>query len=200
MKARGNHRQNLSKSSPEWGTIKRRACAPSFVFGLHRTMIVTEPAIGKKFGRAAFSRRRLAQFLAEAKKAAPLEGTVSVLLTDDKEIQRLNREFRHKDKPTDVLSFPAGEVSGRSRVAGDLAISVETAAREAEARGHALALELEVLILHGVLHLAGYDHEIDTGQMARKEERLRKQLGLAEGLIARTIGSKTAAKKRGQKR
>jgi probable rRNA maturation factor len=173
---------------------------PSFVFGLHRTMIVTEPAIGKKFGRASFTKRRLTQFLAEAKKAAALEGSVSVLLTGDEEIRRLNREFRHKDKSTDVLSFPAGDFSGRSRVAGDLAVSVETAAREAEARGHDLALELEVLILHGVLHLAGYDHESDTGQMARKEETLRKRLGLAEGLIARTIGGRSAVKKRGQKR
>lgn len=164
-------------------------------------MIVTEAAIGKKFGRAGFSKRRLTQFLAEAKKAAALEGSVSVLLTGDEEMRRLNREFRRKDKSTDVLSFPAGEdVSGRSRMAGDLAISVETAARAAEAHGHALALELEILILHGVLHLAGYDHETDTGQMARKEELLRKKLGLSRGLIARTVGGKPAVKKRGPKR
>jgi probable rRNA maturation factor len=165
-------------------------------------MIVIEPAIEEKFGRASFARGRLRNFLAAAKKEAKLAGAVSVLLTGDEEIRRLNREFRHKDKATDVLSFPAAEVGGRARLAGDLAVSVETAAREAESRGHALGLELEILLLHGVLHLAGYDHEADAGEMARKEEALRRKLGLSQGLIARASGVKGDKKspaKRGRK-
>jgi probable rRNA maturation factor len=157
-------------------------------------MIVIEPAIATKFGRADLKKGRLADFLISAKKAAGLSGAVSVLLTGDEEIRRLNREFRHKDKATDVLSFPAAEIGSRARLAGDLAISVETAAREAEARGHSLELELGTLLLHGVLHLAGYDHETDAGEMARKEEALRLKLGLFQGLIARVTESNTKAR------
>jgi probable rRNA maturation factor len=152
-------------------------------------MIVIDPDIETKFGRAALGKSRLTRFLASAKKAAGLSGSVSVLLTGDKEIRRLNREYRHKDKATDVLSFPAAAVAGRLRLAGDLAVSVETASREAETRQHALVLELETLLLHGVLHLAGYDHETDSGEMARKEETLRRKLGLSQGLIARAAGA-----------
>lgn len=149
-------------------------------------MIVIDPSVRAQFGRSAFTRRGLEVFLRDAQSAAGLEGSVSVLFTGDKEIRRLNRDFRGKDKATDVLSFPAGDGVGRRRTAGDLAISLETAAREAERRGHALDLELRVLLLHGVLHLAGFDHETDSGQMARKENALRKRLGLEHGLIART--------------
>ncbi|WP_082125726.1 rRNA maturation RNase YbeY [Silvibacterium bohemicum] len=166
-------------------------------------MIMIEAAIGEQFGRATLSKRRLTQFLASARTAAPLSGSVSVLLTGDEEIRRLNREFRHKDKSTDVLSFPAMEIGGRTKIAGDLAISVETAAREAKTRGHELMVELETLVLHGVLHLAGYDHETDAGEMARKEETLRRKLGLSQGLIARAaasgVKSVTRAKKAAKK-
>ncbi len=151
-------------------------------------MILVEPAIRAQYGRSDFTKKDLETFLAQARRAAGLAGAVSVLLTGDAEIQRLNREFRGKNKPTDVLSFPAGENAGRSRTAGDLAISVETASHAAQRLGHALVLELKVLLLHGTLHLAGYDHETDSGEMARKEETLRRKLGLAQGLIARTNG------------
>lgn len=153
-------------------------------------MIVIDPSIRAQFARSAFTRRGLESFLAEAAHAVPLQGSVSVLLTGDKAIRRLNREFRGKDKATDVLSFPAGQAMGRSRIAGDLAISIETAAREASRQGHTLDIELRVLLLHGVLHLAGYDHETDSGEMARKENRLRRRLGLEQGLIARVAASK----------
>jgi len=149
-------------------------------------MIVIEPSIRAKFPRSAFTRRGLEAFLAEATRLAQVRGSVSALLTGDTEVRRLNREFRGKDKATDVLSFPGGDGMGRVRIAGDLAISVETAAREAQQRGHTLDLELRVLLLHGVLHLSGYDHETDSGEMARKEDLLRKKLGLSQGLIART--------------
>ena len=148
-------------------------------------MIVIEPSIRAQFGRSAFTKRGLEAFLAKAARVAGLEGSISVLLAGDAEIRRLNKEFRGKDKATDVLSFPAGDGVGRRRVAGDLAISVETAAREAPQRGHTLDLELRVLLLHGVLHLAGMDHEADGGEMAAREAELRVQLRLPNGLIAR---------------
>ncbi|HUY81556.1 MAG TPA: rRNA maturation RNase YbeY [Acidobacteriaceae bacterium] len=159
-------------------------------------MILVEPAIREKFPRSAFTKRGLQSFLAEAVHAARLTGSVTVLLTDDAEIRRLNRDFLGRDKATDVLSFPAGEDHGRSRMAGDLAISVETAAREAALREHTLDTELRILMLHGVLHLAGYDHEIDHGTMARKEDALRKQLGLKQSLIARVTKPVPVAKHR----
>jgi probable rRNA maturation factor len=149
-------------------------------------MILIEPTIQARFGRA-LRQRALGAFLREASVAARLEGDVSVLLTGDEKIRALNREFRHKDKPTDVLSFPApAPLNGEPRVAGDVAISVETAAQQAEEQGHPLATELQILLLHGLLHLAGYDHEKDAGQMARKEATLRRRLGLTAGLIERS--------------
>jgi len=156
-------------------------------------MILIEPAIEKKFGRSSLKKREIGAFLARAVEAADLAGAVSVLLTSDEEIRRLNREFRHKDKATDVLSFPALHVNGGERLAGDLAISVETAAREAERREHPLAVELETLVLHGVLHLAGWDHETDKGEMAEKEEALRRKLGLEQGLIHRAKSAELRA-------
>jgi probable rRNA maturation factor len=90
------------------------------------------------------------------------------------------------DKATDVLSFPAdASMPGAEKFAGDLAISVPTARRQGAAYGHSLAIELKVLMLHGLLHLAGYDHETDSGQMARRERVLRAKLGLPQGLIER---------------
>ena len=162
-------------------------------------MILIESAIEEKFGRAALKKRALGEFLSRAIKAARLAGGVSVLLTGDEEIRQLNRVFRRKDKATDVLSFPALEMNGNRRLAGDLAISVETAAREAERREHTLDVELKVLMLHGVLHLAGWDHERDSGEMARKEESLRKRLRLEEGLIGRAKRSGLRAQGSGAK-
>lgn len=152
-------------------------------------MILVEPDIRTQFSR----RLRLSQlelFLEQAMRAAKLRGDVSVLLTGDKQIRRWNREFRGKNKPTDVLSFPAAPVEGidgpmPAALAGDLAISLETADRQAAEQGHSLLEELKVLLLHGVLHLAGYDHEVDQGEMARVELRLRARLGLKSALIER---------------
>ena len=131
------------------------------------------------------SSRTLARFLGMAQRAVRLRGEVNVLLTTDLPIRRLNRQFRGKDKPTDVLSFPASGPAAAG-IAGDLAMSVDTARRQAEAQGHSLTVELKVLLLHGLLHLAGHDHEIDNGQMERRERRLRAQLGLPLGLIERS--------------
>lgn len=132
------------------------------------------------------SQRTLARFLAEAQRAVGLRGQVSVLLTTDPGIRRLNRQFCGIDRSTDVLSFPAPEMhSGADRVAGDLAVSVPTARRQAAEHGHSLSAEIKILMLHGLLHLAGYDHHADTGQMDRRERLLRKRLGLPHGLIER---------------
>jgi probable rRNA maturation factor len=129
----------------------------------------------------------LTRFLAEAQQAVRLRGEVTVLLTTDQTIRRLNRQFRHKNKPTDVLSFPAQDlVQNEEKIAGDLAISVDTARRQAADQGHVLTCELKILILHGLLHLAGHDHESDAGQMARREQKLRASLRLPQGLIERT--------------
>jgi len=130
------------------------------------------------------SARTLGRFLREAQTAVRLRGEVSVLLTTDRAIRRLNRQYRGKNKPTDVLSFPADTLVQKQEK-GDLAISVETARRQSTARGHRLNAELKILILHGLLHLAGYDHESDAGRMARREGELRARLGLPQGLIER---------------
>jgi probable rRNA maturation factor len=135
------------------------------------------------------SARTLARFLKEAQAAVRLKGLVTVLLTTDTAIRRLNRQFRGKNKATDVLSFPA-EGIGAEEIAGDLAISIPTALRQAIEQGHPLSTEVKVLILHGLLHLAGYDHEADTGQMARRERLLRARLGLPQGLIERVAAPK----------
>lgn len=132
--------------------------------------------------------RTLARFLTLAQAAVRLQGQVTVLLTTDAAIKRLNQRFRGKNKPTDVLSFPAQAMPGMKgvdAVAGDLAISVPTARRQSIACGHSLGTELKILILHGLLHLAGFDHETDEGQMARRERVLRGKLALPSGLIER---------------
>ena len=128
-----------------------------------------------------------------ARFARKLETTVAqglpfdCLITTDSELRRLNREFRGKDRVTDVLSFPAGHVrnGGGSQRLGDLAISIVRARVQAREFGHKLEQEIEILMLHGVLHLLGLDHETDAGRMARAEKRWRKRLGLPSGLIER---------------
>lgn len=117
-------------------------------------------------------------------RAAPARarGEVCVALVSDARIRRLNREFRGVDRPTDVLSFPAADPGGSS---GDVVIATGVARRQAREAGHGLATELKVLALHGLLHLMGYDHERDSGKMARLEQRLRARNGLPAGLIER---------------
>lgn len=106
------------------------------------------------------------------------------LVTDDRELRRLNREFLGKDYPTDVLSFPEGGGEDAATI-GELAISAQRAKAQAAEYGHALVEEIRILMLHGVLHLLGMDHETDRGQMARAESGWRKKLGLPNGLIER---------------
>ena len=127
----------------------------------------------------------LDRFVGRARRAARLKGGVNVLLTSSAEMKSLNRRFRGKDKPTDVLSFPAEPVA-RKQFAGEIAISTEIATKNARALGHSPAEEVKILVLHGVLHLRGYDHECDNGQMARREKQLRAKLRLPPSLIERT--------------
>ena len=126
----------------------------------------------------------LNQFLRAAQRRVGLPGEVNVLITSDAEMRRLNREFRGKNKPTDVLSFPAPQ-KGNTAIAGDIAISAPIARANAERLDHSLEVELKILLLHGLLHLAGHDHESDQGEMAVREHELRAQLKLPTGLIAR---------------
>jgi len=84
---------------------------------------------------------------------------VSILLTDDEEVRELNRSFRGKDYPTDVLSFSIDEEVGGKRILGDVVISVDTAKRQAGERGETLTQTINRLLIHGILHLLGYDHE-----------------------------------------
>jgi probable rRNA maturation factor len=111
---------------------------------------------------------------------------VGIALVSDAAMRRLNRDYRRLDYTTDVLSFPADGRPGPGFVPlGDLAIALGVARRQAREHGHALRTELRVLALHGLLHLLGYDHDTDRGQMQRLEERLRRRAGLPSGLIAR---------------
>jgi probable rRNA maturation factor len=151
-------------------------------------LIVLEPPSSGTF--PALNRTALSRFLTRAQKAAALDGEVTVLLADDARLKELNRAWRRKNKPTDVLSFPAAAVPGTKPgdgIAGDLAISMETAARQAAEHGHSLDEELRILMLHGVLHLAGMDHEVDGGEMRAHESDLRTKLKLPAGLIERTV-------------
>jgi probable rRNA maturation factor len=153
----------------------------------------------------------LARWLARVAPARAA-GAVTVALVSDARMRALNRQFRKKDAPTDVLSFgerPRGggrlRAEGASasraealaeagaprasnsadRQLGDIVIATGVAGRQAREHGHALTVELRILALHGLLHLLGYDHETDTGQMAELERRLRRKGGLIQGLTER---------------
>ncbi len=146
------------------------------------------------------SRGGLVRFVRTAQALVGVPGEVEVLLAGDATLKRLNRQYRGKHKATDVLSFP-GAPEMAAVHAGDLAISLETAARQAQEHGHTLRDEVRVLLLHGLLHLHGMDHEADTGEMAAREQALRRRLRLPHGLIARAergeqvqSGSNTAGK------
>jgi probable rRNA maturation factor len=143
-------------------------------------------------GVSADLRRRAVSTFARRVSAEVTKGRAfDCLVTSDQELRRLNREFRGKDKATDVLSFPAGPLpEGRGSVSGtrhlgDIAVSVGRARAQAREFGHSVEREIQILMLHGVLHLMGMDHESDGGKMARAELRWRRKLGLPNGLIER---------------
>jgi len=116
-------------------------------------------------------------------------GEVTIAILPDAKVRKLNRVYRRIDKVTDVLAFPTSvspQPSARSPFLGDIVIARGKARKQAEKLGHSLVAELRVLALHGLLHLLGYDHENDSGRMARTEARLRRKAGLPLGLIARS--------------
>jgi len=117
---------------------------------------------------------RLRRVVRGAGRTLRASGEVSVVLAGDGLLRRLNREYRGKDRPTDVLSFPG---AGGEEGLGDVVISVPTAARNARRHGHSVQRELDILALHGFLHVLGHDHETDDGTMDRLEGRLRRDLG-----------------------
>ena len=155
---------------------------------------------------AGLSASTLDRFVLRARKAIRLRDTVNVLVTGSREIRSLNRQFRGKDRPTDVLSFPSlpAEHGEARHAAGDVAICMDIARENAGALGHSLGDEIKILALHGILHLAGFDHENDNGEMARKERQLRRTLKLERGLIERmpdiSRREKRTSRARGPKR
>jgi probable rRNA maturation factor len=124
------------------------------------------------------NRLAMARFARQAQKLAGVRGEVSILVAGNRRVQALNRRFRKKNKPTDVLSFPRDG-------GGDIAISADLARLNAARYRHSTASELKVLVLHGMLHLAGHDHEADRGSMAKLESKLRARLKLPASLIER---------------
>ena len=142
----------------------------------------SEPLVLFRHTPAGLRRRPLEEFARELRERVAGGRWFHCLITGDEELRRLNREFLRKDYPTDVLSFPADD--GRPCRA-ELAISAERAAEQAREFGHSVEDEIRILMLHGVLHLMGMDHERDRGAMARAETAWRKRLGLPAGLIER---------------
>jgi len=137
---------------------------------------------------AGLSAKALEHFTLRARRAVGLSGRANVLLTGSAEMRALNFRFRKKNKTTDVLSFPSqASFNGADKraFAGEIAISADIARQNAAKLGHSAALEVKVLALHGILHLAGFDHERDNGQMAHKEANLRRRLGLPLSLVER---------------
>jgi probable rRNA maturation factor len=127
-------------------------------------------------------RRPLQEFLAEAAWAVAPRRKLTCLIASDDDLRALNVRFRGKAYPADVLSFPPESGSDL----GEIAISLDRAWAQAEEMGHSVEEELRILMLHGILHLTGLDHEKDTGEMARAERAWRKRFGLPHGLIERS--------------
>ena len=147
--------------------------------------------------------QELARFARRAQKAARLPGDVDVLITSSRRMQALNSRFRSKNKPTDVLAFPANpSLVNDQRWSGDIAISAQIAAGNARRYGHSVGDEIKVLILHGMLHLAGYDHEGESpaGRMARRERVLRGRLRLPSALTERAAAVTDALEQRTKRR
>jgi probable rRNA maturation factor len=147
--------------------------------GLSKLVILRRKIVG-------LSETSLANFLSRARRSVGLKGSVTLVVTSSQEIRSLNARFRGKNRATDVLSFPADSPAQDRGVAGEIAISADIARQNAARFGHSAALEVKVLALHGILHLAGFDHERDNGLMARQEADLRRKLRLPCTLIERS--------------
>jgi probable rRNA maturation factor len=124
---------------------------------------------------------RWRDFAEKALSAMDVDAGVTIAFVSDRSIQELNRRFREKNRPTDVLSFPSEQSDFELRTGknlGDVVISLDRAAEQALEHGLELDQEISQLLLHGLLHLNGYDHETDNGEMNRLEIQLRDQLGI----------------------
>jgi probable rRNA maturation factor len=143
--------------------------------------------------KGSFNAAELRRFGAKALKLIGMGGEVAILVTTNRRIRELNRSYRRKDHATDVLSFPGDSKLGHT---GDIAISAEIAQVNSTKLRHSLAVELKVLILHGILHLGGYDHESDRGEMEGLEDHLRARLGLPNALISRTLAKKASSRRK----
>ena len=144
------------------------------------------------------SERALALFAGKAQRAVGLTGETVIFITTNAELRRLNLRHRQKNEATDVLSFET--TTARGKVIGELAISAEIAAANAGELGHSTETELRILILQGLLHLAGYDHERDNGEMRARESELRLRLKLPVGLIERAHARHSPRKGNGSAR
>jgi len=144
------------------------------------------------------SRRGLRAFLKRLEQEVGQGRTFDCLIASDAELQRLNRDFRKRDYATDVLSFPAEKHGSQAKApaphagqtlssanSGEIAISYDAAQRQASEYGHSVEQEIKILMLHGLLHLLGMDHESDHGRMLIAERKWRIRLGLPAGLIER---------------
>ena len=149
-------------------------------------------------GRAGAS-SGLARWLARVAPASA-RGTVGVAIVSDVRVRALNLRYRRSDQATDVLSFSYGQPAAHPPgcFLGDIVIARGVARRQARARGHSERIETRVLALHGLLHLLGYDHEVDDGRMLRVERRLRRKGGLREGLVERSADPAGARRQRGR--
>jgi probable rRNA maturation factor len=141
----------------------------------------SDPLITYRRPPATLNRASLARFARIAREQVARGKAFHCLITGDAELRSLNLRFRGKNSPTDVLSFPSGD---RDPL-GEIAISLAHARSQAREYGHSAENELCILMLHGILHLLGMDHETDNGRMARAEVRWRRKLGLPAGLIER---------------
>ena len=146
----------------------------------------SEPLTTYRRSPATLKRSRIEKFAGIVRDQVAHGRQFHCLVTGDTELRSLNLRFRGKDRATDVLSFPSGE-KGAIAPIGDVAISLGRARVQARERAHSIENEVCILMLHGVLHLLGMDHETDNGRMARAELRWQRKLGLPTGLIERTV-------------
>ena len=140
---------------------------------------------------------RIRLVLREAAARLGIQGEVAVLLAGDRRVRALNRRYRGLDRATDVLSFPG---PGGGEGLGDIVIGVETAERNARRLGRPLGAELELLALHGLLHLLGYDHEADRGEMRRLEQSLQRRLRRGRAAGPHRGGNAAPGRRRARKR
>jgi probable rRNA maturation factor len=147
----------------------------------------SDPHITYRRKPAALDLESLEQFAETLRTSVARKGEFHFRLTNDEELQSLNKRFLRKNYPTDVLSFPATFEDSL----GDIAISLDRARAQAKEYGHSTEDEIRILMLHGLLHLKGLDHETDSGQMRRTEMRWRKKFGLPAGLIERAEPDRT---------